>query len=61
VLTAVDRERGAGDEVRLVGHQEQHGVRAMSSGLPRRPTGMRLRMIFSSTSGGTARTISVST
>ena len=35
-------------------------ARAISSALPSRPTGMRA-MIFSSTSAGTARTISVST
>ena len=59
MLAAVDRQGRAGDEIGIVGDQEQHAARDIL-GMAEPPDG-DAAMIFSSTAGGTARTISVST
>jgi hypothetical protein len=45
ILPIVDRQRGAGDGARLVGGKKHHGA-AISSGSPRRLTGISGRVLF---------------
>src|SRR5262249_2112730 len=67
VLPAVRRQRRAGDEAGIVGREADAAARdgrkttqrAVASGSPSRPSGMCGRRLFSSTSWGTALTISV--
>ena len=56
VLTAIGGERGAGDKPGIIGG-EKYDAASDLLGSPRRPIGIVGRLLFSSTSFGTAWTI----